>query len=161
MNKGEKTLKKLQNPWLLKLFLFTKLPAAWFMGLRLKTANFQKAEVTLRYSWWSQNPYRSTYFAAQCAAGEFSTGVIASCLCENCDTKISMLVTQVASEFYKKASDTTTFTCEDGDALKAIIEEAVATGNGTSFKATSVGTNEAGEIVSKIWITWSFKAKKG
>ncbi len=153
-------LKKFQNPWLLKLFFLTKLPSAWFMGFRLKSVSVEKAEILLPYRWRSQNPYRSIYFAAQCAAGEFSTGIIASIILEGFEEKISMLVTKVEAEFVKKASDTATFTCNDGSKFYETIADAVKTGEGRTIRAESVGTNEAGEIVSKIWITWSFKAKK-
>lgn len=151
--------KKFSNSFLLKLFLFKKLPGAWFMGIKLKSIQLDKAEVLLPYSWRSQNPYRSTYFAAQCAAGEFSTGIIASLILVGFEQKISMLVTNIEAEFYKKAVDVTTFTCIDGQKFFDVISEAVKTGEGKTFRAESIGTNQQGEIVSKVWITWSFKAK--
>lgn len=153
-------LKKFENSWLLKLYLLKNLPAAWFMGFSLKSVSLEKAEVLLPYRWRSQNPYRSTYFAAQCAAGEFSTGIIATTILLGFDQKISMLVTNVEAEFVKKATNTITFTCLDGAKFIDTISEAVRTGQGKTFRAESIGTNETGEIVSKIWITWSFKAKK-
>ncbi len=158
--KVEALLKKFRNPWLLKLFFLSKLPAAWFMGFRLKSVLLEKAEIVLPYNWFSKNPYRSTYFAAQCAAGEFATGIIATAILEGFDEKISILVRHVEAEFVKKATDLTTFTCIDGAAFIATIEKAVATGEGQTIRAEAVGTNEAGDIVSKIWITWSFKVRK-
>lgn len=152
--------KKFSNSFLLKLYLFKNLPGAWFMGIRLKSIQLDKAEVLLPYNWRSQNPYRSTYFAAQCAAGEFSTGIIASLMLVGFEQKISMLVTHIEAEFYKKATDITTFTCNDGQKFFDIINEAVNTGESRSFRAESIGTNLQGETVSKVWITWSFKAKK-
>lgn len=152
--------KKFSNSFLLKLYLFKNLPGAWFMGVRLKSIQLDKAEVLLPYSWRSQNPFRSTYFAAQCAAGEFSTGVLASLILVGYKEKISMLVTHIEAEFYKKATDITTFTCNDGQKLFEIVNEAVKTGESKTFRAESIGTNQQGEIVSKVWITWSFKAKK-
>jgi hypothetical protein len=151
--------KKFSNSFLLKFYLFSKLPAAWFMGIRLKTIALNKAEVLLPYHWRSQNPFRSTYFAAQCAAGEFSTGILASLILAGFEQKISMLVTHVEAEFYKKATDITTFTCSDGQKLFDTVKDAVNTKEARAFRAESIGTNQQGEIVSKVWITWSFKAK--
>lgn len=70
-----------------------------------------------------------------------------------------MLVVKVESEYFKKAVGKTTFTCEDGDALRRTIEESISTGEGKIFRAKSVGKNAAGEIVAEFYITWSFKAK--
>ena len=158
--KVEALLKKFRNNWLLKLFFLSKLPAAWFMGFRLKSISLEKAEVILPYNWFSKNPYRSIYFAAQCAAGEFSTGIIATAIMEGFEEKISILVTHIEAEFVKKATNLTTFTCTDSAKFIATIEKAAETGEGQTIRAESVGTNEAGEIVSKIWITWSFKVRK-
>jgi hypothetical protein len=158
--KVEALLKKYRNGWLLKLFLLSKLPAAWFMGFRLKSISLEKAEVVLPYNWFSKNPYRSIYFAAQCAAGEFSTGIIAMAIMEGFEEKISILVTHVEAEFLKKATNLTTFTCTDSAKFIETIEKAVATGEGQTIRAASIGTNEAGDVVSNIWITWSFKVRK-
>jgi hypothetical protein len=158
--KVEALLKKFRNGWLLKLFFLSKLPAAWFMGFRLKSVSLEKAEIIQPYNWFSKNPYRSIYFAAQCAAGEFSTGIIATAVLEGFEEKIAILVTHVEAEFVKKASNLTTFTCTDGAKFIETIQKAADTGEGQKIRAESIGTNEAGEIVSKIWITWSFKVRK-
>ncbi|HND87824.1 MAG TPA: DUF4442 domain-containing protein, partial [Saprospiraceae bacterium] len=61
----------------MRLFLLWKLPAAWFMGIGVQHCEAGRAVVSLPYGWRSQNPFRSAYFAAQCAAGELSTGLLA------------------------------------------------------------------------------------
>ena len=43
--------------------------------------------------------------------------------------------------------------------LISSIEEAIKTGEGKAITTTSVGKNDAGEIVAEFFITWSFKAK--
>lgn len=155
-----KMQKRLQNPFLFKLFLFKSLPSGWFWRFRLKTITTAYTEVELPYRWSTKNPFQSTYFAAQTGAGEFATGALAMLILSGFDAPVSMLVTTVKAEFVKKAVGVTTFTCNDGDGLRATIEKAFATGEGHEFTATAEGRSEAGEVVSKVWITWSFKAKK-
>src|SRR5690606_10376148 len=89
----------------MRLFLLWKLPAAWFMGISVRACDGGQAVVKLPYGWRSQNPFRSIYFAAQCAAGELSTGVLALTHLQG-KPPVSMLVTRVEAEFLKKASDT-------------------------------------------------------
>ncbi len=154
----EKLISDLLAPFKLSYFFLTQLPAAWFMGLRLKSFTKEQAEVTLKYSWWSKNPYRSTYFAAQCAAGEFSTGILAT-LALTGQPSVAILVTHVEATFSKKASDTTTFTCNEGEAVQRTVLRAIESKEPQSIRMTSIGTNKAGQEVSRVYITWSFKAR--
>ena len=147
------------SPWKIRFFLFWKLPAAWFMGLDLRHCDAERAVVRLPYGWRSQNPFRSTYFAAQCAAAELSTGLLALAVLQE-QPPVSMLVTQIEANFFKKADQTLLFTCTDGAALRATIEQAVSTGEAITFKATSVGTLPDGTEAARVFVTWSFKRKK-
>jgi hypothetical protein len=146
------------SPWRMRMFLLWKLPAAWFMGIGIRFCDGEKAVVRLPYSWRSQNPFRSTYFAAQCAAGEMSTGVLALAHLQG-KPPVSMLVTHVEAEFLKKASETLLFSCEDGKALERAIEKALETGEAQVFRATSTGRLPDGTEAARVWITWSFKRK--
>ena len=146
------------SPWRMRLFLFWKLPAAWFMGINIRVCDGDKAVVRLPFGWRSQNPFRSTYFAAQCAAGELSTGVLALTHLQG-KPPVSMLVVRVESEFYKKASEVLHFTCEDGNALKQTIATALETDEAQVFRAASTGRLPDGTKASRVWITWSFKRK--
>ncbi|MBX2889842.1 MAG: DUF4442 domain-containing protein [Saprospiraceae bacterium] len=146
------------TPWRMRLFMLWKLPAAWFMGVSIRHCDGERAVMRLPYRWRSQNPFRSIYFAAQCAAGEMSTGMLALMHLQG-KAAVSMLVTKVEAEFLKKASATLLFTCEDGKALEASIQQALETGEPQMFRATSIGTLPDGTEAARIWITWSFKRK--
>jgi hypothetical protein len=149
-------LKDLNNAFKLKMYLFYKLPGAWFMGVSVKHITAEKAEVYLPYGWRSQNPFKSIYFAAQCAAAEFSTGIL--CLAAiNRRPGISMLVTKFSAEFYKKANTRCFFTCEQGREVATLIEKAISSKEPQVITLESTGRNQAGEVVSKAWISWSFK----
>ena len=56
-------IQTLKNPVLFRLYLFYKLPAAFFSGVRVREIDEQHCVVTVPYKWFSQNPFRSTYFA--------------------------------------------------------------------------------------------------
>lgn len=152
-------LQWVNTPWRMRLFLLWKLPAAWFMGIGVRSCDGQRAIVSLPYGWRAQNPFRSTYFAAQCAAGELSTGLLALAALQE-QPPVSMLVTQVEAHFFKKADQTLLFTCTEGDALRAAVEQAIATGEAQLFRASSTGTLPDGTEAARVFITWSFKRKK-
>lgn len=148
------------HPVKFRMFLFSKLPAAFFSGVRLKAIDETKAVVTVPYKWFSQNPFKSTYFACLAMAAEMSTGLLAMMNTYKSTPAISMLVTGLEAAYFKKATGITTFTCEEGLAIVNTIEEAIATGNGKTIKIKSTGKNDKGELVAEFFITWSFKAKK-
>ncbi len=153
-------IQSMKHPVKFRMFLFLKLPSAFLAGVRIKDITEQACSVTVPYKWLSQNPFRSTYFACLAMAAEMSTGALAMAHLYKRKPPVSMLVTKLAAEYYKKAVGRTVFTCEEGDQLNATIEKAIATGEGQEFTACSTGKNEAGEVVAVFFITWSFKAKK-
>jgi hypothetical protein len=148
-----------RNPIKFRLFLLTKLPSAYFAGVRVKYADEQKSIVTVPYKWFSTNPFRSTYFACLSMAAEMSTGLLAMAHMYKENPPISMLVLKVEGNFSKKATGLTSFTCDDGHLVQYAIREAAASGKGTLATMRSVGTNKEGEIVAEFNITWSFKVK--
>ena len=149
----------MKNPLKFRMFLFYKLPSAYFAGVRIRSITTESCEVTVPYKWFSQNPFRSTYFACLSMAAEMSTGALAMAHTHKSQPAISMLVTRVEGDFIKKATDVTTFRCEEGNTFRELIAEAVSTGEPRIIKAKSIGTNSAGEVVAEFFITWSFKSR--
>jgi len=153
-------IKLLRHPLKSRMFLLSKLPNAFFAGVRIKKIAENDCEVTVPYKWFTRNPFRSTYFACLSMAAEMSTGAL--CLIHLYKRKppVSMLVVKVESEYFKKAIGQTSFTCEDGLKIKQTIEQAIQTGESKIIKARSVGRNTERIIVAEFFVTWSFKAKR-
>ena len=148
------------NPISFGFFLFTKLPAAFFAGLRIHYFDDRKCVVRIRYSWFSQNPFQSIYFAVEAMAAEMTCGMLAFAQVYQRDPKISMLVVGTQANFLKKATGTILFSSEDGLAIQEAIQETIATGEGKTVICKTVGTNSKGEVVAEFNFTWSFKAKR-
>jgi hypothetical protein len=151
--------RQMTSPLKLRMFLLSKLPSAYFSGVRVKSLDEDKCEVTVPFKWFSQNPFRSTYFACLSMAAEMSTGALALGHLYKRKPPVSMLVVKTEGDYYKKAVDKTTFVCEAGSEIKRMIEEAVTTGEARTIRAKTTGKNKAGELVAEFYITWSFKAK--
>lgn len=154
-----KFLQLVMHPFKFRLFLFTKLPSAYFSGVRVRYVDEEKCLVTVPYKWFSTNPFRSTYFACLAMAAEMSTGVLAMAGTFEQKPAISMLVLKLEANFVKKASGITTFTCDEGRRIQQVINEAMASGKGTSVTVRSVGNDKDDQIVADFAITWSFKVK--
>jgi hypothetical protein len=93
-------------------------------------------------------------------AAEMSTGALCLAHLYKRTPSVSMLVVRVESEYFKKATSRTTFTCEDGALIKEAIEQAVTTREARTARTRSVGKSSDGAIVAEFFITWSFKPRK-
>ena len=158
--KQEKFRRTVTNKWLFKLFLLQKMPIALIAGLQVRALSNDKSVVSVPFKWFSQNPFRSVYFATQAMAAEMSTGVLGLMAVEGASKKVSMLVLKVEGTFIKKATERIYFTCENGGTIFKAVEDAINSGEGVTVAAKSTGKLKDGTIVSEFSVIWSFKSKK-
>jgi hypothetical protein len=152
-------IKLMKHPVKFRMFLLFKLPSAYFSGVRVRDIDAAHCRVTVPFKWFSQNPFKSTYFACLAMAAEMSTGVLGLMQLHKRKPAVSMLVVGLEANYFKKAVGRTSFICEDGALLEKAVEETIATGEARTVKAKSVGKNKEGEVVAEFFITWSFKAR--
>tara|TARA_R110000850_G_scaffold30630_2_gene84167 strand:- start:17418 stop:17876 length:459 start_codon:yes stop_codon:yes gene_type:complete len=148
------------TPLKINSFLFLKLPAAFFCGVRVKQMDTNFCTTTVKHKWINQNPFGSMYFAVQAMAAELSTGALVMMHIKESQRKISMLVINQKGNYIKKATGRITFSCTDGDLIKAALEETIKTGEGVTFVMTSTGKDTDGEIVSTNEFEWRIKLKR-
>lgn len=143
----------------INLFLFFKLPSAFWCGVRLKSITHEQCVTSVRHRWFNQNPFQSMYFAVQAMAAELSTGALVMQNIKESGKKISMLVANNKGNFTKKATGRITFTCQDGLIVTQTIQQAIVTGEGQTVWLKAIGTNEKGEQVSEMDFEWTLKLK--
>lgn len=143
----------------LNKFLFFKLPAAFWCGVRAKSIDAHQCTTTVKFRWINQNPFNSMYFAVQAMAAELSTGALVMFQIRKSGRKISMLVANNKANFTKKAVGRINFICRDGHLIEEAIERTIATGEGQTFWMKSIGTDEKGDQVSEMDFEWSVRVK--
>lgn len=143
----------------LNRFLFFKLPAAWWTGVRVSLITSKACTVYVKYRWINQNPFKSMYFAVQAMAAELTTGALVMWYIKKSNTNISMLVIQNKSLFLKKATGKISFTCVDGEKIKKNIDKAIETKEGQTFWLKSEGKNTHNKTVSSFEFEWTVKVK--
>src|ERR1019366_7194711 len=92
MNENSKFQKFIKNNFLFRLYLLKVLPMAFLAGIRVKEFSIEKAVLTIKFSWLTQNPFRSIYFACLVMAAEISTGLLVMNGVYNSKPAISMLI---------------------------------------------------------------------
>jgi len=141
------------------LWMWKTLPLAAFAGLRVVRLDETGSSVRLPGGWRTQNPFRSTYFAAQAMAAEMSTGAPALVLLADAPASVAMLVVGLQATYTKKIAGPSVFAFDDVAGMRAAIETASTSDEPQVFVARSVGRDGSGEMAAEFEITWSFKRR--
>jgi len=160
MEEKNRILSLAKSSFKFRMYLFYKLPAVFFSGVRIKSITLEKCTTSVPYKWLTQNPFRSTYFASLAMAAEMSTGILALINTSNTKMPISMLVVKMEANYFKKATGTTFFTCEDGLQIENAVIEARKNEEGKTVTVTTTGKNKNNELIAEFIFTWSFKSKR-
>jgi hypothetical protein len=156
---AQKLQRQVSNPFLFRAWTLAKLPSALFAGVRLKSLARDRCVTEVPFGWRSQNPFRSTYFAAQAMAAELSTGALVLLAAEDAGVPFSTLIVDMKATFGKKAAATATFVCVEGERIFSAVAEAKATGEARVVTVETIGTMPDGAEVSRFHFTWSVKAR--
>lgn len=151
---------KFLSPFKMKIYFILKLPLAFIIGLRITEFEPTFSKVTIKFSYFTKNPFKSIYFACLAMAAELASGSLAVYHTTNSAKKISMLVVGMQANFIKKAVGKISFICNDGVLIENTIANCIANNASETIVSKSLGLNEMGETVAEFLITWSFKTKQ-
>ncbi len=151
--------RRLLHPLGFKLYLLRKLPLAACAGLSLRRLDETGCTVGLPGGWRTQNPFRSTYFAAQAMAAEMSTGAPAMVLVQAAPASVAMILRGMEAVFTKRIQGPSLFTFDDVAGLQAAIARAAASGESESYTGVSIGHAPDGAPAAEFRVTWSFKRR--
>lgn len=141
------------------LFTFTSLPSAFWAGVRVIGLDATSCTTTVKLNWFTKNPFKSMFWAIQGMAAELATGLPVTLEIRNAQKPVSMLVLNNKANFSKKARGRINFICDDRLAAKEAVEKAIQTNQPQTVWLTSIGTDEAGDVVSTFEFEWTLKAK--
>jgi hypothetical protein len=156
---SEALRRRLLNPWTFRLYLWKTLPLAACAGLRLDSLDNTACTVSLPGGWRTQNPFSSTYFAAQVMAAEMSTGAPAMVLVQGAPASVAMILREIRAVFTKRIQGRSRYTFEQVGALQEVVERAAQSGESETFTALSRGRTLDGTLASEFEVTWSFKRR--
>ncbi len=138
-------------------FFLAMIPSLAFFGISVSRLSGRECHIEIPFTWRTQNPFKSIYFAAQSAAAELATGaLILRAIAPY--PEMSMLVVSMKAEFSKKAKGHAQFICEDGEAIHQAAEKAAEGGNITVV-GNVVGRLANGDEISRFTFEWALKMK--
>ncbi len=160
----EKNIKFFQrvmnNRVLFKIAVFFRAPLDFITGMRIRELNERSCEVSVPYRWLNKNPFRSTFWAVLGMAAEMSTGVLVMMYTYRLTSSIAIIVGSCTGEFMVKATDRTTFVCNDGKRIAATVKKAIQTGEPQEVVCKTTGYSQIGEEVARFTFTWKMKRRE-
>jgi hypothetical protein len=70
-----------------------------------------------------------------------------------------MLIVKMEANYFRKATGTTWFTCDEGTKIKEAVIAAGKEKEGKIITVKSIGKNKNQELVAEFLFTWSIKEK--
>ena len=151
--------KSFTNNFKFRFSLFKILPMGFLSGMKISKLTEDKCSVTVPYKRKNKNPFRSTFWAVLGMAAEMSSGALLIMYTHKQNPSVAMIIVNCKGNFVKKATDITTFTCNDGQKIKQAIKTAIEKEEPQLIECDMAGVNEAGEEVANFTFTWSVKAR--
>jgi hypothetical protein len=142
------------------LFLLRKLPAAYFCGVRIRSLDSDQCEIKITLNWFNKNPFKSMFWAAQGMAAELTTGLMITDKIKKSGYDISMLLISNKANYFKKATGTIIFNCNQGNKIDHTIEKLIALKIPQTIVLSSTGINKQNVTVSKFTFEWSLKIRE-
>ena len=155
----EPTFRSLRGTVKPTVSLLALLPLASFAGLKIQSVDARHSVVTIPGGWRTQNPFKSTYWAAQGMAAEMATGVIPAAYVRAAPVPIRMILAGTNGRFIKMCKGQSTFKHEAGETVLSAMQETLRTGKSVECDLTSIGYDGQLDIVSEWSFRWSFRAR--
>lgn len=140
-----------------------KIPLLFFLSPSVVEINDYRAVVRIPLTRRSKNHMNCMYFAALAAGADVAGGLIAWKLIEEQalrGQKISLLFKDFKAEFLKRAEGDVLFTCEEGLAIRQMVERVAASGERENMPVhvtATVPSKLGSEPVAQFTLTLSLK----
>lgn len=156
----QKTMSLMNKPFLYRLFMLNMVLFVFFIGMKILEIDGRQCTVTVPYRFINKNPFKTTYWAVLGMAAEMAGGALLLAYARNIKPSVATFVVGCEARFINRALGVTSFKCEDGEFIREKVALAAATGEGHTFKTTTMGYSEDGSEVSEFIFTWSVKGRK-
>ena len=154
--------KTIQATWFLRSFGLNKVPLIFYCRPTVVKLTEETTVIKIPYKRRNKNHLKSMYFGALAVGADVAGGVLAMDLIRKSGRNISLVFKDFKADFLKRPERDTHFTCNDGLAVKNLIDEAIKTGERVNrpLKITATVPEISGnEPVAEFVLTLSLKDK--
>ena len=146
----------------LRLWTLTKIPLLFFLRPSVVTVTERATVIRIPLTRRSRNHLGSMYFGALCAGADLAGALTAMRRIEASGRRISLIFKDVKAQFLKRAEGDVLFSCEDGQAVAALVARAIQSGEREEVPVRVVATvpdKLGAEPVADFVLTLSLKRR--
>jgi hypothetical protein len=147
--------RRLQNRWLLRLWMIKNLPMGLISGMYIESLDEGGCRVVLNDRWWIRNPFGSVFWAVMSMAAELSTGALVYAYASG--PKLQFILVQVEAKFLKKAKGKSSYFCPAGQDVLRCIENLVNTDDSSIVSLPVVAQDRDGQILAEFIFFWRLR----
>ena len=154
--------KEIRATWFIRSFGFSKVPLIFFCRPSVIKLTKETTVIKIPFKRRNKNHLNSMYFGALSVGADVAGGVLALDLIRKSGRNISLVFKDFKADFLKRPEGNTHFTCNDGQAVKNLIDEAMKTGERVHMPlkiAATVPEISGSEPVAEFVLTLSLKDK--
>ena len=142
-------------------FGLMRIPLIFFCRPKVVSISDTKLEVIIKLNRRTKNHLNSMYFGVLSVGADVTGGFLAMKLIRNNQSRISLIFKDFHADFLKRAEGDVHFICEDGLAIKNLVEVAEQTGERQNLPVhiTATVPTISNEPVAKFILTLSLKKK--
>ena len=154
--------KEFKATWFIRCFGITKVPLIFYCRPSVIKLNDETTIIKIPFKRRNRNHLKSLYFGSLSVGADVAGATLAMHLIRKSRQNISLVFKDFKAEFLKRPEGDTHFTCNDGLAVKKLIDEATKTGERVNMplKLTATVPEISGiEPVAEFILTLSLKDK--
>jgi len=154
--------KELKATWFIRSFGLTKVPLIYYCRPAVIKLTEETTVIKIPFKRRNKNHLKSMYFGALSIGADVAGGVLAMHLIRKSGRNISLVFKDFKADFLKRPEGETHFTCNDGLAVRNLIDEATKIGERVNMplKITATVPKISGnEPVAEFILTLSLKDK--
>lgn len=156
-------IQKIKLTTFVRVFAFAKIPLLWWVRPTVIEMSEQKTILKIPLSRRTQNHMNAMYFGALAMGAEASVALRAVFEIHESKQKVDFLFKDFQANFLKRAEGDVLFICEEGPGVRALLAEAIRTGERMtqSFNAYAVVPSVDPNVkVAEFKISLSLKKRK-
>ncbi|NDE14843.1 DUF4442 domain-containing protein [bacterium] len=147
----------------IRIFGIFKVPLIWYVRPRVLELNGQRVVVKIPLRWLTKNHLNSMYFGALAIGADIAGGMLAIMMLRHLKVDVSFVFADIKGEFLKRPEADVHFTCNDGPAIRDLVQRTIQSGERQSMPVNIVATcpSKLGEEpVARFVLTLSLKRKQ-
>ena len=146
---------------LIQLFGITKVPMIWYCRPKVIEHTDEKIEIKIPLKRKTKNHLGSMYFGVLAVGADITGGFLAMEPIQESGRKINLIFKDFKADFLIRPEGDVHFTCNDGLAVKELVDRVSKSSDRHNFKLSIEATvpSISSEVVAKFELTLSLKDK--